>query len=136
MSLGAWRFSAREITGATSSRPFAAVFFDDDCVLTSANAFSLAAPSDAVWIATPHAGNVTLPGGQVIPAGVISFAAADGASAFFVMSTPSIWRAAGVRNDALGMETMMTAVLLHEAAHVPVQHLRPACRNRSRQPSG
>lgn len=117
-SLGAWRFSAREITGATSSRPFAAVFFDDDCVLTSANAFSLAAPSDAVWIATPHAGNVTLPGGQVIPAGVISFAAADGASAFFVMSTPSIWRAAGVRNDALGMETMMTAVLLHEAAHV------------------
>jgi hypothetical protein len=117
-SLDAWRFSALEITGAASIRPFEAVFFDDDCVLTSANAFSVETPSDLVWTATPHAGEVTLPGGQAIPAGVISFATAEDANAFFVMSTPSVWRAAGVSNEALGLETMMTGVLLHEAAHI------------------
>lgn len=32
--------------------------------------------------------------------------------------TPSVWRAGGVTNEALGLERMMTAVLLHEGAHV------------------
>jgi hypothetical protein len=49
---------------------------------------------------------------------VTSFASAEGERAFFVMSTPSVWRAAGVSNDALGLETMMTGVLLHEGSHV------------------
>jgi hypothetical protein len=43
---------------------------------------------------------------------------ADETHAFFVMSTPSVWQAGGVRNDGLGLETMMVAVLLHEGAHV------------------
>ena len=117
-SLGAWRFTANEITGATMTRPFDAVFFDDDCVLTSENAFSAANVADVTWIATPHTGEIGLPDSGAMPAGVTSFASADDTSAFFVMSTPSIWRAAGVTNEALGLETMMTAVLLHEGAHV------------------
>jgi len=117
-SLGAWRFSAAEITGAATVRPFEAIFFDDDCVLTSTNAFSSADVADVVWTATPHTGEVMLPGGQPLPAGVVSFASADDEHAFFVMSTPSVWRAAGVSNDALGLETMMTAVLLHEGSHI------------------
>lgn len=117
-ALGAWRFTANEITGVATVRPFDAVFFDDDCVLTSANAFTAASVADVVWTATPHSGEITLPDGQAMPAGVTSFASADGERAFFVMSTPSVWRAAGVSNDALGLEIMMTGVLLHEGAHV------------------
>ncbi|MCX7359567.1 MAG: hypothetical protein NT015_15670 [Alphaproteobacteria bacterium] len=117
-ALDAWRLTANEITGVTSVRPFEAVFFDDDCVLTSANAFSAATVAQVTWMATPHSGEITLPGGQVMPAGVTSFASADGDHAFFVMSTPSVWRAAGVSNDALGIETMMIGVLLHEGSHV------------------
>ncbi len=117
-SLGAWRFTAAEITGIAAMRPFDAVFFDDDCVLTSANAFSAATITDVSWIATPHSGEITLPDGQPMPAGVTSFASAEGGRAFFVMSTPSVWRAAGVTNDALGLETMMIGVLLHEGSHV------------------
>lgn len=116
-SLDAWRFSAREITGAAAVRPFDAVFFDEDCVMTSASAFS-ADRADVVWTATPHTGEIALPDGQAMPAGVTSFASAEGERAFFVMSTPSVWRAAGVSNEALGLETMMTGVLLHEGAHV------------------
>lgn len=117
-SLEAWRFTAREITGVAAVRAFDAVFFDDDCVLTSANAFSAARAADVTWTATSHAGEITLPDGQAMPAGVTSFASAEGDRAFFVMSTPSIWRAAGVSNNALGLETMMTGVLLHEGSHV------------------
>jgi len=117
-ALDAWRFSANEITGVRNMRPFEAVLFDDDCVLTSPNAFSAATVAEVTWTATPHIGEITLPGGQPMPAGVTSFASADGDQAFFVMSTPSVWRAAGVSNDALGLETMMIGVLLHEGSHV------------------
>ncbi len=116
-SLDAWRFTAREITGVSNVRPFDAVFFDDDCVLTSRNAFT-AERTDVLWTATPHTGQITLPDGQAMPAGVTSFASAEGARAFFVMSAPSVWRAAGVSNEALGLEKMMTGVLLHEGSHV------------------
>ena len=117
-ALDAWRFSANEITGVRNMRSFDAVFFDEDCVLTSPNAFSAATVAEVTWTATPHAGEIMLPGGQPMPAGVTSFASADGDQAFFVMSTPSVWRAADVTNDALGLETMMIGVLLHEGSHV------------------
>jgi hypothetical protein len=117
-SLEAWRFSAREITGVGTVRPFEAIFFDDDCAFTSANAFTAESVADVVWTATPHAGEVALPDGQAIPAGVSSFTSANETRAFFVMSTPSVWRAADVSNEALGLEIMMTGVLLYEGAHV------------------
>lgn len=117
-SLHAWRFSAAEIISGAAAPSFEAVFFDDACVLTSPDAFSATDVAAVRWTAAPHTGEITLPTGETMPAGVVSFASADGARAFFVMSTPSIWRAAGVSNEALGLETMMTAVLLHEGSHV------------------
>ncbi|MEZ5957506.1 MAG: hypothetical protein R3C27_09885 [Hyphomonadaceae bacterium] len=116
-SIGAWFFSAREITGV-ATQPIEAVFFDERCVLTGANAFTAERAEGVVWSAHAHNGQITLPDGQTMPAGVTSFASAEGGRAFFVMSTPSVWRAAGVSNDGLGLEAMMTAVLLHEATHV------------------
>lgn len=117
-SLDAWRTNVASIEGLRDVRPFEAVFFDADCVLTSANAFGAANVADISWTIAPHAGQVRLPNGDMMPAGVTSFASADDARAFFVMSTPSVWQAGGVRNDGLGLETMMVAVLLHEGAHV------------------
>lgn len=116
-AFAAWRFSADEVLGFPTARAFDAVIFDGGCVLTSANAFTAATAADIVWTATPHTGEVTLPGGQTMPAGVVSFASAEDGRAFFAMSTPSVWSAGGVTNAALGLETMMTAVFLHEASH-------------------
>ena len=71
------------------------------------------------WQGTPHAGMVRLPDGKSVPIGPVSFAAPDPTglgTAFFVMSMPSVWRDKGVKS-ALGLETLMDAVLLHEMAH-------------------
>lgn len=115
-ALEAWRFSAREVTGIGEVRNFQAVFFDDDCVLTGVNAFDKA--ERAIWTATPHTGLVTLPNGEEMPVGVTSFTSADENRTYFVMSTPSVWRAGGVTNELLGLETMMVGVLIHEGSHV------------------
>lgn len=115
-ALEAWRFSAREITGIGQVENFQALFFDDDCTLMSPNALN--ADARVTWTAAPHAGTITLPNGEEMPAGVTSFANAGDGSAFLVMSTPSVWRAGGVDNPGIGLETMMVAVLLHEGAHV------------------
>jgi len=63
---------------------------------------------------SPHpAGRAALPSVGEVPLGPIAFAfAADG----FAMSLPSVWRAAGV-TSALGLERLMTGVLLHEIMH-------------------
>jgi hypothetical protein len=63
---------------------------------------------------TPHPpGSATLPSVGSVPVGPISFAfAADG----FAMSLPSVWRTAGV-TSAVGLERLMTGVLLHEIMH-------------------
>jgi hypothetical protein len=59
-----------------------------------------------------HGGTPVL-AGQQVPLGPISFA--DGPDRF-VMSLPSLWRAAGVTSEA-GLERLMTGVLLHEIMH-------------------
>jgi hypothetical protein len=61
---------------------------------------------------------VTLPDGDEMPAVVTSFANSNAGVNFFVMSTPSVWREGGMEGRGLGLETLMTAVLLHEGMHV------------------
>ena len=117
-SLVAWRFAKREITNIHLDGDFKAIFFDVSCTLTSANALSVADGAANIWTATAHGDTVPLPDGQEIPPGVVSFASANEGTAYFVMSMPSVWRASGIDNAGLGLETMMTAVLLHEGSHV------------------
>jgi hypothetical protein len=72
-----------------------------------------------VWNGVAHNGTVTFPDGNTAPVGPLSFASTANAiaeSGFFAMSLPSVWRAAGVKSG-LGLERMMTAVLMHEIAH-------------------
>ncbi len=117
-ALAAWRYSSRNTTGIGNVPNFQAVFFSADCILTSDNALSSNTARDVHWVATRHSGMVALPDGQQIPAGVISFAHSGEGSAFFVMAVPSVWRAGNVPGGALGLDTLMVAVLLHESSHV------------------
>jgi hypothetical protein len=61
---------------------------------------------------------VSLPGGHEIPVGVVSFTSGEGGHAFFLMSTPSVWRAGNVPPGPMGLDTLMVAVMLHEASHI------------------
>jgi hypothetical protein len=68
------------------------------------------------WRGAVHGGQVSLPGGGKVPAGVVSFAAPAGERGFFVMSLPSVWKAAGVKSG-MGLEALMTGVFVHEMTH-------------------
>src|SRR6185436_4853927 len=69
------------------------------------------------WTASPHSGTISLPDGSEIPAGVVSFVAGKKDLLYLVMSTPSVWLAAGVGKSPR-LETTMVAVMLHEGSHV------------------
>lgn len=116
-SLEAWRLASQEITGIGQVPDVEAVFFSGDCVLRSRNALTSRTPGKVTWNASTHAGTVPLPDGSEAPAGVTSYASGEDGQRFFVMSTPTVWEAAGV-GKGRELETMMVAVLLHEASHV------------------
>lgn len=116
-ALEAWRFTSREITGIGRVPEFQATFFSADCALRSANALTSTTAEGVTWIASPHTGTIALPDGDQMPAGVTSFTAGNKTAKYFVMSTPTVWEAAGVGQGA-ALETTMVAVLLHEGSHV------------------
>lgn len=115
-SAAAWNDTSERITRIGHGQAIQAVFFDARCVVTSATAMNGGAQA---WSATPHSGKIKIPNGAEIPAGVTSFAMGGEGKNFFVMSTPSVWRAANKSDNGLGsLETLMTHVVLHEGTHV------------------
>jgi len=116
-AVAAWRIAKHDIAGIGDIENFQAIFFSSDCMLTSSNALTEAG-SSVTWEANRHGGTITLPDGDEMPALVTSFTSANEDRAFFVMSTPSVWRAGGVEGGPLGLETLMVAVMLHEGSHV------------------
>ena len=116
-ALEAWRFASREITGIGPVPDFQAIFFSADCVLRSADALNAPTAERVTWTAIPHSGTIGLPDGSGIPAGVTSHVSGDKGVIYLVMSTPSVWEAAGVGKGS-SLETLMVAVLLHEGSHV------------------
>ena len=116
-ALEAWRFTSREITGIDSVPNFKAILFSAECVLTSDDALSSPSSQGVTWSAARHGGQIALPDGSQIPAGVTSFTSGKHGLAYFVMATPSVWTAAGIGSGP-DLERMLVAVLLHEASHV------------------
>jgi hypothetical protein len=115
-SMDAWTHTAHRITGVGNVEKIRAIFFDARCMVTSDTAMNGGPKS---WRATRHDGQVQVPNGPVIPAGVISFAMGGDDGEQFIMSTPSVWRAADKPVNGLGsLETLMTAVVIHEGTHV------------------
>lgn len=117
-ALEAWRFARREIVPINVPPNTQAIFFDADCKFASPNALTARNARDVTWSAETPGETVTLPGGQDIPIGVTSFSSGEDGRAFFVMSEPSIWRAGNVPPGPMGLETLMVAVMLHEASHI------------------
>lgn len=116
-ALQAWRGAAGDIVGLTDIEDFEAVFFSGDCVRTSAGALTSDAPP-AAWQSVAHDRRVVLPDGDEVEVGPVSFTSASLGQAYFVMSTPTVWRDYGVNGGPLGLETLMVAVMLHEGSHV------------------
>jgi hypothetical protein len=109
--LQAWELSQQEILKiASKDDRVEFVFFDSECVYRGT---SSVAPH-----CERHADTVRLPDGKSIPAQVTSFAAPfdDNKRVFMAMALPEIWRQGGVQSE-LGLETLMSAVFLHEMAH-------------------
>jgi len=124
-ALDAWFTTAHDRLSIYAGDPPDFVFFDDRCVYRTGS--TAAGPAfegprysgrRLAWNAAPHGGKVALPGGGEVPAQVVSFAAPydHDARAFMVMALPSVWRAGDV-HSALGLETLMTAVFVHEMTH-------------------
>lgn len=115
-SMDAWNYTAHKITGVGRVERIRAVFFDSHCLVTSDTAMN---GGPKLWRATRHNGQVQVPNWPQIPAGVISFAMGGEDAEQFVMSTPSVWRAANKSDNGLGsLEKLMTVVVIHEGTHV------------------
>lgn len=119
----AWTAARTRLLRAPAPDRLSATVFDRGCALSSDTALRGGTAAEAAtWTAAPIAGGAIMVGGQRIPVGVMSAAIGDEAGARFVMSTPSLWAAGGVTPGPLGLPTLMTAVLIHEATHVFQMH--------------
>lgn len=116
-STHAWNYASTHLSGVGHVKKIEAIIFDKDCVVTSKTAMN-GGPN--VWSGRLHGGRIELPDGNKTPVAVASFAGSDEKTGtnFFVMSTPSVWRAAGKDGKGTTLENLMTAVMLHEGTHV------------------
>jgi hypothetical protein len=114
-SIRAWNYSARHLSGIGHLKKIEAVLFDNSCVISSKTAMN---GGRLDWARKLHHGSISLPDGQAIKPDVVSFAGSNQGESFFVMSTPSVWRAAGKTGKGTTLENLMTAVMLHEGTHV------------------
>jgi len=123
----AWELVSKKIYGIKTLQPVEFVFFDSTHVYSTSkvsipNGELVEGPKmfgDTLpWKKAIHHGELTLPDTQVIPLGLMSFAAPlDGTRAFFVMPLPDYWEASGVSSKELGLENLIIGVFLHEFSH-------------------
>jgi hypothetical protein len=110
-ALAAWDVTSHRILNVeAAAEPPTIVFFDETCVYRS--------EKSGDWQSAPHEGAIPLPGGQTVPPRVTSFAAPYDRDrrAFLAMALPTVWAADGVTSP-LGLDTLMTAVFVHEMTH-------------------
>lgn len=124
----AWELVDRELLLLPADRPPEMVFYDDTWVYTTAAIAGSVMNGPRMygkplqWKKTRHGDTLTLPDGQRVPVGLMSFAAPapDGRS-FFVMAAPAFWKAAGIESSAFTLDKMLTGVFLHEFTHTRQQ---------------
>jgi hypothetical protein len=106
----AWGVTARGLPADGAPLPTTYVFFDARCV------YEGAAPR--MLRGRAHGGEVDFPDGNTAEPQVASFAAPydGGRRVYMTMALPSVWAAGGVTSE-LTLETLMTAVFVHEMTH-------------------
>ena len=110
-TLAAWELARSSILNVEPTREQpVTIFFDATC--------SFQREGGNQQQGAPHNGAVVLPDGNRLPPRVASFAAPYDRDrrAFVAMALPTIWAADRVES-AFGLETLMTAVLVHELTH-------------------
>lgn len=129
--LNAWEMIHGQLLQLPASQPPEMVFYDDTFVYTTSAVTAPAASrikgpgmygKPLPWQKARHNDTLTLPDGQRVPVGLMSFAAStpEGKS-FFVMAAPSFWEAAGVASSEFTLNKMLTGVFLHEFTHTRQQ---------------
>ncbi len=78
------------------------------------------------WTGKQHGGKILLPDGSSMTPAVTTFTSVDDKTGkpFFVMALPSVWRAANMK-AALGLETLIHSVFLHEFMHTRQAYFVP-----------
>ena len=110
-----WTFVRHEILNVAELSNVEAVFFSGECQLNNASIMTSGAKTP--WQIASHGGVVKLPDGSEMPPVVTSFSSGEDGVGYFAMSTPSVWRAGGVKSQ-MGLDVLMYAVMLHEGSHV------------------
>ena len=126
--ISAWEFMCNDMLHLPQDSAPEMVFFDSVNVFTTSD---VTAPTGTAidgpaffgqplyWKKMQHNGELTLPDGQKVPIGLMSFASpTKEGKRFFVMAAPSFWESAGVKSDELGLDKLMTGVFLHEFSHI------------------
>jgi len=125
----AWELTCKEIFPLLETKAPDFVFFDEQYVystskITIPNGVSIKGPllfgETLGWLKNKHDGSITLPDGQEVSIGLMSFASPienQKKASFFVMALPKFWKSAGVESEELGIEKMLTGVFLHEFSH-------------------
>ncbi|HEY0676803.1 MAG TPA: hypothetical protein VGD17_00905 [Chitinophagaceae bacterium] len=124
----AWEMTSKEILALPPMSAPELLFFDDSIVISTSDVSApVGKPIDGPkffgrklpWKIMEHKGKLTLPDGQTVPLGLMSFAGPlKNGKSFFVMAAPSFWKAAGVTSAELNLDRLLTGVFLHEFAHV------------------
>lgn len=128
----AWELVDRKLLLLPAATPPLMVFYDDTWVYTTS---AVTAPAGSQipgpgmygrplkWRKARHGDTLTLPDGQRVPVGLMTFAAATPkGESFFVMAAPVFWKNAGIESSAFTLDKMLTGVFLHEFAHTRQQN--------------
>ena len=114
-SVRGWAATRRIVLQAPPPAALDAVIFDRHCELASKVAMMT---GRSTWVAKPILGRAITVGSQRLPVGVVSATIGDHAGARFVMSVPTVWSDGHVPPGPLGLDRLMSAVMMHEATHV------------------
>ncbi|MRG44653.1 hypothetical protein GFS24_05985 [Chitinophaga sp. SYP-B3965] len=127
----AWELVNSKLLFLPSGTPPEMVFYDDSWIFTTSEitapaALPMTGPGmygrPLKWRKVRHGDSLTIPDGQRVAIGLMSFAASTSeGKSFFVMGAPPFWKAAGVTSTAFTLDKMLTGVFLHEFTHTRQQ---------------
>jgi hypothetical protein len=112
----AWRHAASRYGAFNVPANARAIIGSADCVLISDTALFTDKP--VTWIAVDGKGRIPIIEDFAMPLSPVSQAIQVNGNPYFVMSAPSVWQQANISGGKIGLENLMTAVFIHETAHI------------------
>jgi hypothetical protein len=125
----AWELISTDVYGLDTLEPVDFLFFDETNMYTTSKeagkgGISVNGPAffgrECTWLKRKQHGKISLPDGQEIPIGLLSFAMplpSGEAHSLFIMPLPAYWKMQGIESKELGIDHLLTGVFLHEFSH-------------------